>query len=263
MRIAVAIILSFLLTSCEMIDYHPYDGRVKGDKDINRTNIAKITANCRQKDVIRFAMMGDSHRQYDETRDFVNHINKLSNVDFVIHGGDISDFGLTNEFRWVHDIMEKLTVPYIAIIGNHDVIGNGHRVYNEMYGKQNFSFIVAGIKFLCMNTNALEYDYSNPIPDFEFLETQMKDGSFDRTVAVMHSPPGSEQFNNNVKNVFQTYLKQFPGLLFCTNAHGHSTKINDLFNDGVIYYQCSCMKKRSYLMFTIYPDSYEYEEIIF
>lgn len=45
--------------------------------------------------------MGDSLRWYNEAEDFVTVLNKRNDVDFVIHGGDISDFGLTKEFMWV------------------------------------------------------------------------------------------------------------------------------------------------------------------
>ncbi len=38
-----ALVLFVLLTSCDLIDYHPYDGRItyKEDKDINEMNIFK------------------------------------------------------------------------------------------------------------------------------------------------------------------------------------------------------------------------------
>ena len=55
--------------------------------------------------------MGDSQRWYDETLDFVGEINKRDDIDFVIHGGDMSDFGVTDEFLWQRDIMNKLRVP--------------------------------------------------------------------------------------------------------------------------------------------------------
>lgn len=44
MRNKYALLLFILLTSCDLIDYHPYDGRVseKEDKNINATNIVKI-----------------------------------------------------------------------------------------------------------------------------------------------------------------------------------------------------------------------------
>ena len=71
--------------------------------------------------------MGDSQRWYDETEDFVKEINKRNDIDFVIHGGDMSDFGLTKEFLWQRDIMNGLNVPYVALIGNHDCLGTGSR----------------------------------------------------------------------------------------------------------------------------------------
>lgn len=264
MKLLICIACALLVCSCDLIDYHPYDGRITGEKDLNAKAIEEITERCRNKDTLRFVMMGDTQRWYDETEDFVKDVNSREGIDFIIHGGDISDFGLKKEFQWVRSIMGKLNVPYVALIGNHDVIGNGDQVFQKMYGDPNFAFIAGDTKFVCMNTNAIEYDYSNPIPDFNFLKEQLQDSaSHSRTVAVMHAPPGSEQFNNNVKDIFQYSLKQFPNLLFALHAHDHSFKINDYFNDGILYYGCTCMKKRGYYLFTLTPDNYTYEEINF
>ena len=52
-------------------------------------------------------------------------INKRGDVDFVVHCGDISDFGVTREFELQRDILEKLTMPYVVLIGNHDCLGSG------------------------------------------------------------------------------------------------------------------------------------------
>ena len=68
----------------------------------------------------------------------------------------------------------------------------------------------------------------------------------------MHARPGSEQFDNNVKDVFQLYIREFPSLLFCLNAHNHQLQVEDLFDDGLIYYGCSNIAKRNYLLF--YPN---------
>ena len=59
-----------------MIEYHPYDGRISGKTDINKKNIARIEETCRNKETIRFAMIGDTQRWYDETEAFVNALNK-------------------------------------------------------------------------------------------------------------------------------------------------------------------------------------------
>ena len=93
----------------------------------------KIEAKCLGKSTIRFIAMGDSQRWYDETVDFVNAVNKRDDIDFVVHGGDFSDFGLTDEFLWQRDIMNGLHVPYVALIGNHDCLGTGAETYKAVF----------------------------------------------------------------------------------------------------------------------------------
>ena len=207
-----------LLTACDLIDYHPYDGRLDSDtsREINPTNIERIEKVCEGKDTIRFIFMGDTQRSYNETEDFVKYVNQLDSIDFIIHGGDYTEFGLKKEFEWNDDILSKLKVPYVGLIGNHDVIGNGDQVFRKIFGNENFSFVVSDVKFVCLNTNAIEYDYSHPVPDFNFLKNEIADSTRNkRTIVVMHAPPGNEQFDNNVKDVFQLYIKTLPSLMFC------------------------------------------------
>ena len=260
---AIAVLL--LLGGCELVDYHPYDVRVSGETDVNSHHIEQIEAACRDKATLRFAVMGDSQRWYDETEDFVAHLNRRDDIDFVIHGGDMSDFGLTREFLWQRDIMDKLNVPYVALLGNHDCLGTGEETYRKVFGPANFSFIAGRVKFVCLDTNAIEYDYSMPIPDFEFIGNELTDRAdeFDRTVFCMHIRPLCGEFNNNVAHVFQYYINLFPGLLFCTAAHEHRLFEEDLFDDGVMYYMTDSMNGRSYYVFTITPDGYEREVVHF
>ena len=259
--------LCILLSACDLIDYHPYDGRLTiSERDINGHNIPLIEAATKDKDTIRFVLMGDTQRSYDETEDFVKHINtKKDSIDFIIHGGDYTEFGMKKEYEWAVDILSKLDIPYVGLIGNHDVIGNGEQVFNKLFGRENFSFIVRDVKFVCLNTNAIEYDYSHPVPDFGFLKEELQDSTrhYSRTVIAMHARPGSEQFDNNVKDVFQLYIREFPSLQFCLNAHNHQLQVEDLFDDGIIYYGCSNIAKRNYLLFTLTPDDYTYEVIDF
>lgn len=258
-------LIGLFMGGCDMIDYHPYDVRISGPTDINNRNIAKIEANCKDKTTIRFVTMGDSQRWYDETQDFVNHLNKRDDIDFVIHGGDFSDFGVTDEFLWQRDIMNKLKVPYVGLIGNHDCLGTGEETYRAIFGDPNFSFIAGRIKFVCLNTNALEFDYSRPIPDFDFINAQLEDRreEYDRTIFSMHIRPFCFEFNNNVAQVFQYSIKRFPDLLFCTAAHEHHVFEEDLFDDGVMYYMSDCMKNRCYYIFTVTPDRYEREVVYY
>ncbi len=254
------------VSSCDYFEYHPYDipSSGTGYHHINDKNIAVIEAMDQSRDTIRFAFMGDTQRYYDETVDFVKHLNRRTDVDFVIHGGDISDFGMTKEFQWVHDIMKKLTVPYVAMVGNHDLLGHGKDVFDDIYGDFNFAFIFRGTRFIFLNTNALEFDYATPVPDFDYMFQFLEDKpEVEQTIVAMHAQPFSEQFNNNVKFMFNKVIESYKNTLFCIHAHAHKLMENDFFNNGIIYYGCDAMVGRSYLLFTVTRGSYEYEVIKF
>lgn len=261
----VWLLLLLTITSCNLLESSPYDARVTGDTGINARNVARIEKALDGKSSFRFAFISDTQRWYDETEAFVAHLNSRDDVDFVLHGGDVSDFGVTEEFLWQRDILNELKVPYVVLLGNHDVLGNGVQVYRRVFGEENFSFMAGDVKFICLNTNALEFDYSNPIPDFSFIKAQLKDDNpaYRRTIYAMHVAPGDEQFNNNVADVFHLYVKLSPGILCGLYGHGHTFAEADKFGDGIIYYETPCIGKRFYLMFTINAEGYSYEPVYF
>ena len=94
-----------LFHSCEMFESHPYDVSVRGEKNLNEKNIRELDENLNDKQSFRFAFISDTQRWYDETKEMVADINKRKDIDFVIHGGDISDFGATHEFVMQRDIL--------------------------------------------------------------------------------------------------------------------------------------------------------------
>ena len=248
-----------------MIEYHPYDARIDGMTNINQCNIVRIEEGLQDADTFRFAFITDTQRWYDETEDVVAAINQRTDIDFVIHGGDLTDFGATKEFLWQRDILNGLKVPYVCLIGNHDCLGTGEEVFKKVFGNPNFSFTAGDVHFVCLNTNALEYDYSEPVPNFYFMHHELDSFPIKakRSLFAMHTKPGDEQFNNNVSDVFQYTLHSFPTPLCCIYGHGHKLAANNLFGDGLMYYQCSNIKDRIYLVFTINKEGYEYETVSF
>ncbi len=265
-RLYLLLLLFPLLTGCELIDYHPYDTRTQGSHHLTNPNLRRIEQTCAGKTKIRFAQISDTQRWYDETRAMVADINARTDIDFVVHCGDISDFGVTKEFELQRDILQKLRVPYVVLLGNHDCLGTGADTYRYLFGDPNFSFTAGNTQFLCINTNAFEYDYSTAVPDFAYIRKIRSElpPTVTRTVVAMHAQPTSEQFNNNVSNVFQYEIKQFPGLAFCLCGHGHQFQVNDLFGDGVLYYECASAKHREYSIFTLNSDgTYQHELVTY
>ena len=247
-------------TSCDLFEAHPYDTNVSGDKHLTATNIALIETQMEGRTEMRFAMISDTQRWYDETQDVVDVINERGDIDFVVHGGDQSDFGLTDEFTMQRDILQKLDMPFIVALGNHDCLGTGLVTYNTVYGDENFAFTAGNVRFIVLNTNGLDLDFPDDVPDFDFIANELDNlpANIDKTIFLMHAKPYSDQFPDRCEE-FEQWVNAFPNTQFCIYGHNHDLTVDDLFDDGVIYYQCPNIAKRYYLVFTIYDDGYDYE----
>ena len=278
------------VTACSNLEYHPYSARYYGSEGIQAEAIRRIEEMCAGKDTICFAFITDTQAAYDEMRDAMRFLDSRQDVMFIVHGGDQSDFGLTKEFLWARDILETQTRPFVCLIGNHDCLGTGEHTFERMYGKPNFSLNAGFLHLVGLNTVALEYDYSNPVPDFTYIEddyskTSALGDSITNTIVMMHAPPHDEQFNDNVARLFQYCVRQYPGLRtgdiaypdeyedvvkagtrmrgFCLNGHTHRTDIKHIFGDGVLYYGLTNAADREIRIFTITKNGYECETIDF
>lgn len=176
-----------------MLVSHPYDVHVTGEKNLTEKNIALITEAMRGHTSMRFAVISDTQKCYDETADAVEAINARGDIDFLLHGGDLTDYGATKEFFWQRDILNGLAMPYVAVIGNHDCLATGVEAYRAVFGELNFAFTAGNTRFLCLNTNALEFDSSEPVPDFGFIRREVanaRGAGIEKTVVLMHACPG-------------------------------------------------------------------------
>lgn len=217
------------------------------------------------KSAIRFAVISDTQRWYDETREAVSALNARGDIDFVLHTGDMADFGMKAEFERQRDILNRLHVPYVVLLGNHDCLATGEEIFRTIFGDFNTAFTAGNVRILCLNTNALEFDLREAVPNFEFIETELTEfpPEASKTIVAMHAKPYTEQFGDNVAKGFQYLVTRFPGLQCCINGHGHNYKVVDLFGDGVLYYECDNIAKRSYLLFTVNDEGYACERIEF
>lgn len=257
--------LAAMSFSCEGIfQYNPNQIILKdSETDLNQKNILKIKA-LPQTDTVRFIFMGDTQRWYDESADFIKSANSQQGVDFVVHSGDISDFGLSQEFKWVNQIMQDLKFPYVTVIGNHDLVANGPLVYKKMYGPMNYTFDFAGNKFIFINTNSREYDFDGTAPDLVWLKAQLDDNPENKNAIVMaHVPPFDGDFDAKLQQQYAGLLAADPNVKFTLYGHQHAFKEGQFYEDGVNYLVTTSMGARGYLLVTTWKGGYHVERILF
>ena len=258
----VVIILTF--TSCkEQFDYSPYIIDFdEENSNVNNTNIAKIATQKNSDNIITIAFTGDSHREYDEFEQAVNAINKLNNtinIDFAVHMGDIADFGLPKQYLWGNSYLLNLNVPYITILGNHDLVGNGGDSYSEMFGEYDFSFIYDSIKFVFLNTNSLEFEFNGKVPDINWLDSQLKPAdNFRKVVLLFHVPPVNDEFDKELINSFRNTLKKYDNVMFCVHGHTHSHSLYEPYTDNMTYVGIYSVINMKFNLLTIENDKYSF-----
>ena len=253
--VPIAALLS--LTGCDLLEFSPNDHRVPEEfTDLTAKNLAKLAARpLPAGDTLRFVFTGDSQQFYDEAEGLVASVNQQPGISFLVVAGDISDFGLAREMRWVDEKLRRLTVPYVTVIGNHDLVGNGRPTYQHIFGAFNYSFVYGNTKFIMADTNGREYNFDGTAPDMGWLRPQLAnlDGAR-RQVVISHVPPTNDDFDPALRAPYVQALREAKGLVFAMNGHNHSYSITQPYNDGVTYVNSDAFSERHYMVVTVWGD---------
>ena len=245
-----------------MFDYSPYviDFDEK-DRNINNKNIAKIEAQNNTDETIRIAFTADTHRDSDELDEFVTLVNQMNQskpVDFVIHLGDFADFGLPKQYLWANSYLAKLDMPYVVVLGNHDLIGNGSDSYHEMFGGFNTSFVYDSIKFISINTNSREFEYDGTVPNINWLEEQLKPSDdFSKAVVMFHVPPMDVDFDDKLENSFIASLSKYNNVILAVHGHLHHYDIYTPYDNGITFLNAYAIENDKYNVVELANDTFK------
>jgi outer membrane protein assembly factor BamB/predicted phosphodiesterase len=103
----------------------------------------------------RFAFVSDTHISAPDApaehdlRRTVRDIDAMSDVDFVVLTGDITELGTNQELRLAKLLLDSLDIPYHIIPGNHDTgwSESGGLGFSQVFGNDKFVFDHHGIRF--------------------------------------------------------------------------------------------------------------------
>jgi Icc protein len=262
---AFVFILLFIFTSCKkLVKYNANEVRIEEkDRNQNTRNIARILSTP-QKDSFNFLVISDSQRSYDELDDFVKKANAYKDISFTILNGDITDFGLQSEYLLISQRMQKLSSPFITVIGNHDMLGNGREVYKQMFGPENFSFTYSGYKFIFLNSNSQEAKPNDPLPDTVWLQRELSSTPENQKIFVIaHMAPFGGDFDRTVEPIYYKMLAKNGKVVY--SIHGHEGKFISVqaYGPPVNYLVVNSLNRRAYVLINVHGDAIQVEQLFF
>ena len=108
-------------------------------------------ASAQQQDHLRFAFLADTHiaAEGSSVADLsacIRDINAYDSLDFVIFGGDVTNFGSDDEIRLAKSMTDSICRPVYVVQGNHDAnwSESGCGTFKEVFGYEHFLFRAGG-----------------------------------------------------------------------------------------------------------------------
>ncbi len=158
-------------------------------------------ADSRRDSTLRFAFLTDTHLAansgaIDDLKACLRDINHQDSLDFVLFGGDITDFGTDEEIALAKSMMDTLRFPYYVVQGNHDAnwSESGCNTFLKVFGYEHFDFKKKGWRFIGCNSgpDMRMAPGLAPRETMEWLKSLDKEG---KCIFINHYPMDSSVLN--------------------------------------------------------------------
>jgi predicted phosphodiesterase len=106
------------------------------------------------KSEFSFAIIGDS-QGHNNVLQVV--LETIQDCEFVIHCGDLTPSGMSDEYAAVEEALNSSAVPVYTTVGNHDVKNEGAVEYTSRLGPMEYYFDYGGMRFAFIDTSDLNF----------------------------------------------------------------------------------------------------------
>lgn len=245
-------IMSFSLTSCDIIEYSPYETDIPAYKSNDKYAEIINSLPENRNSSFKFALISDSHLEYSSLKNAVAALNSNDSISFVIHVGDFTNSGLKSEFEKFYSIISKLNKPFIVCIGNHDCIANGQSLYNKMFGNYSVCLKYKRTTIFTINDNLWDFNGNPIVNNYKQL---LEDTSIIHKIFVAHIPPYGDQFSADAAKKYNDSIAKY-GVEWSIHGHTHSFFYsNNFYGNGVKYLTVPAITDKSYILVSVAPDS--------
>lgn len=235
---------ALLLSGCGYMDYSPWSSNPE-HKNLTAKHLARLErTNTDEFEPFKFVLTGDSQAVVEHMFNVVDVVNRQSDVAFIALAGDITDAGLLKEYNLIYRVVEESKKPLLTVVGNHDGLNNSKKIYREMFGPLNYSFVYKNIKFIMWNNNEYEWD-----TDFEFLEKELDSGH--RSIIIAHQPPDGGTLSDAQEERWQNIRTRDN---YAASLHAHYHKFSFRVEDGVPIYVVARVTDTMFATVTVTED---------
>jgi Icc-related predicted phosphoesterase len=236
-----------LTGNCGRLEYSPWQSNVSSIR-INEKSLNLIDQQS-QSYPFRVAVLGDPQGHPEAFRKLIDQVNENS-IDFIVVTGDLTDYGLKDEFEWVADAAKTSDSPILFVPGNHDGLAYGPNIYQKLFGPLNYTFKYADTTFVMWNNNKLEFPEE---PNWPFLKNNLDSNS----ILVSHIPPTEDIYVGEELVYWKQLMKESN---IPISLHGHLHR-QGFFKDeyGTMHYIASASPHMSYGMLTVHRNYVEIE----
>jgi len=180
----------------------------------------------------RFAFITDTHigspngNAEEDLRRTVLDINAMSDVDFVIVNGDITELGKEAELALAKHLLDSLRIKYHIIPGNHDTgwSGSGGLDFTATFGGDVFHFMHNGVHFIGTASGPYVRMSDGHVPrhNITWLTKELQKIGKDEPIAFFNHYPLDSGLDNWYE-VIDLLKKKNTILVMC--GHGHNNRL--------------------------------------
>ena len=208
-----------------------------------------------QEQIVRFAFITDTHygkaANNEDMLACIKDINSLKDsLEFVLMGGDLTNFGSDAQIAASKKVMDQLEIPYWIVSGNHDSkwSESGCNTFVRTFGYEQFEFEAGGYRFLGCNCG----------PDMRMAPALVPRSSMNWIQSLEKGKPviflNHYPLDNGMSNWFEVRRELLR--LDCRYAiagHTHSNKVRNYFGLPGMTGRCGFRGKNvpGYNIFTI------------
>lgn len=122
--------------------------------------LAGVAAHAATKN-FRFVFLSDTHvgstTAEEDLRAAVRDINALTNVEFVVLTGDVTEYGSREQLMLAKEILDQIKLPIHVVPGNHDTkwSESGATDFPRIFGNERFQFEHGGYRFIALHEGPL------------------------------------------------------------------------------------------------------------